>query len=225
MKKDKLKLIIAFCALGVCGLAYIKLMPYLTAENIQKVIEPFGVWAPVIYVIAFIFLPIFIIPASVMDMAGGLLFGLIKGGILAIIGSLINYTLCFFMARSLLRDSVQRIVDEKLSESWKHRLEHADGKEGTLLLIIARIIPVIPTTIISYAFGLSAMSYKRFILGSLIGVITNLLAFTNLGEKALTPGTPEFWIAVALLIALLIVSGILWKSFLGKDKERKENNK
>ena len=216
--KDKTKLIIAFCALGCCGIAYIRLMPYLTAENIHGVISRFGAWAPVIYVLAFSVLPIFIIPASVMDMAGGLLFGLVKGGILAIIGSMINYTICFWAARKFLRDSVQRIVDEKLSDSWKRRLEHADSREGMLLLIIARIIPVIPTTIISYAFGLSTMSYARFMIGSLVGVIPNLMAFTNLGEKALTPGTPEFWIAVGLLVALLIVSGILGKKYLGKDK-------
>ena len=224
--KDKIKIIIAIVALGCCGVAYMFLMPYLTAENIQAVIGRFGGWAPVIYVAAFAVLPIFIIPASVMDMAGGLLFGLVKGGILAIIGSMINYTICFFAARSLLRESVQHIVDEKLSDSWKKRLEHADSREGMLLLMIARIIPVIPTTIISYAFGLSTMSYGRFMLGSLLGVIPNLMAFTNLGEKALVPGTPEFWIAVALLIALLVASGLLGKKFFGKDaSEDKNNNK
>ena len=216
--KDKTKLIIVICALGCCGIAYFRLMPYLTAENIQKVISPFGIFAPVMYVLAFSVLPIFIIPASIMDMAGGLLFGLIKGSILAIIGSMINYTICFWAARKFLRSSVQNIVDEKLSDDWKRRLEHADGKEGMLILVVARLMPLIPTTIISYAFGLSTMSYGKFMLGSIVGLIPNLMAFTNLGEKALVFGTPEFWVAVALLAALIVVGGILVKKYLGKGK-------
>ena len=153
-----------------------------------------------------------------LALAGGLLFGLIWGSIYTFLGAILNCTLMFLLARYVGREKVEHLIQSKLSPVWQQRLSGLNSGRGFLLLIVLRLIPAVPYNLINYAFGLTAMSYRTYILASAIGIIPGTLAFINIGDKALDVTSPDFWIAIGLLLLLLAVTGLLSKKIFPKDK-------
>ena len=105
----------------------------------------------------------------------------------------------FFLARYAGREKVQALLEKKLSSVWQQRLQNLNSGGGFLLLVILRLIPAVPYNLINYAFGLSAMPFRTYLLPSAIGIIPGTLAFINIGDKALDITSPDFWIAIGLL--------------------------
>ena len=156
---------------------------------------------------------------AVLALAGGLLFGLFWGSLYTFLGAIVNCALMFLMARYLGREKIRGLVRRKLPGQWQKRLEGLGGREGALLLILLRLIPAVPYNLINYAFGLTEMKLSTYLLFSAIGIIPGTLAFINIGDKALNPASPDFWIALALLLALLLITALLGKKLYPKEKE------
>lgn len=202
-----------------------KLSTWLTPQQLQQALQQTGGWAPVLYIGLFILLPTFFFPVAVLALAGGLLFGLWWGSVYTFIGAVLNCALMFLLARYVGRSQVQRLVEQKLSPQWQHRLQMADGKEGFLLLIILRLIPAVPYNLINYTFGLTGISFSSYLLASAIGIIPGTFAFINIGDKTLEAGSPSFWIAIGLLVLLLAVTGLLGKKLFPGQKNATSSKK
>ena len=205
------------------GTGFILLSCYLAAavtpQQLQQLLKNLGPLAAAGYIVLFAVLPAFFFPVAVLALAGGLMFGLVRGSLYTFVGAIINCTLMFLMARYIGREQIRALVRRKLPLQWQKRLEGLGGKEGALLLIILRLIPAIPYNLINYAFGLTEMRLSAYLLFSAIGIIPGTLAFINIGDKALDPASPDFWIALGLLTALLVITALLGKKLYPKEKE------
>lgn len=187
-----------------------------TPQQIHAALDGFGIWAPLVYIALFAVLPAFFFPVAVLALAGGLLFGLWEGALYTFLGALINCSLMFWMARHIGKERIRALLQRKLDPRWLRLLE---GRESFLFLVILRLIPAVPYNLINYAFGLTGMKWRTYILASAIGIIPGTLAFINIGDKALDAASPDFWIATGLLILLLAVTTALGKVLF---KERKK---
>ena len=98
------------------------------------------------------------------------------------------------------------------------------GVPGLALLILLRLIPAVPYNLINYAFGLTAMPFRTYLAASAIGIIPGTLAFINIGDKALDITSPDFWIALGLLGALLLATALLGKAIFPKEKKENKCN-
>lgn len=196
----------------------------LTPQKLEAALAPLGNWAPTAYIGLFALLPAFFFPVAVLAFAGGLLFGIWRGSLYTFIGAVLNCTLMFFLARFIGRAQAERLIQKRLSPQWRSRLERAGGKEGFLFLVILRLIPAVPYNLINYAFGLSDMSFRVYLIASAIGIIPGTLVFINIGDKAMEIGSPSFWAAIALLAALLILTALLGKKlFPAATKTERDN--
>lgn len=176
------------------------------AKSIKNMMSSFGTFAPIVYIILFSLVPLTLFPDSILAIAGGMCFGIIKGSIYTIIGALIGGTISFYISRILGREIVEKLVHGK--GKW---FEAGVEKKGFLLILSLRLIPLVPFDIISYGAGLSKIKYSDFAFATFIGIIPGVLIFSNLGDKSLNLKSPEFIIAMALLICLLILSYFLKK--------------
>ena len=191
----------------------------VTPQMIQQALETLGPWAAAAYMGLFTLLPIFFFPVAVLALAGGLLFGLIRGSLYTFAGAILNCTLMFFLARYVGRNQIEQLIHRKLDTNWRRRLDRLEGREGFFLLVILRLIPAVPYNLINYAFGLTKMPFSAYLAASAIGIIPGTLAFINIGDKALSPASPDFWFALGLLAALLAVT-----AYIGKKLFPKNNN-
>ena len=193
----------------------------VSPRELQSALEGLGSWAAVAYIVLFTVLPAFFFPVAALALAGGLLFGLWRGSLYTFLGAILNCTLMFFLARYAGREKVESLIRKKLSPQWQQRLEGLNSSGGFLLLIVLRLIPAVPYNLINYAFGLSAMSYPTYILASAIGIIPGTFAFINIGDKALDVTSPDFRIAIGLLLLLLAVTALLGKKLYPDNKKKK----
>lgn len=201
---------IALC-FGALALLTWYLSNLISPGEIQIALEGLGIWAPLAYIGLFVVLPAFFFPVAVLALAGGLLFGLWKGALYTFIGALLNCSLMFWMACHLGRKQIEVLIQRKLSMSWQNRMAKLGGSDGFLFLIILRLIPAVPYNLINYAFGLTGMSWRTYILASSIGIIPGTFAFINIGDKVMDVSSPGFWIAIGLLAMLLLVTTVLGK--------------
>ena len=194
-------------------------MKVVTPQQLQNWLENLGPAAALGYIGLFAILPAFFFPVAVLALASGLLFGLVRGSIYTFIGAIVNCALMFLTARYIGREKIRVLVQRKLPAQWQKRLDGLGGREGALLLVILRLIPAVPYNLINYAFGLTEMKLSAYLLFSALGIIPGTLAFINIGDKALDPASPDFWIAIGLLTALLILTALLGKKLYPKEKK------
>ncbi len=194
----------------------------VSQEDLERLLERCGAWAPAAYMGLFTLLPAFFFPVAVLALVGGLLFGLWYGSLYTFLGAMCNCALMFLLARSVGRGRVERLIQTRLSPVWQDRLAQIGGRKGFLLLVVLRLIPAVPYNLINYAFGLSGMPLGTYMAASAIGIIPGTLAFINIGDKAMDAGSPGFWIAIGLLVLLLVVTTLLGKKlFPGPGKKEK----
>lgn len=212
-KKSMLKAVVGIAAILLCCFLSMK----VSQQELQTYLQNLGSWAGIAYIGLFALLPAFFFPVAVLALAGGLVFGLWLGSLYTFIGAILNCTLMFFLARYAGRNQVEALIRKKLSPVWQKRLQDLNSGGGFLLLIILRLIPAVPYNLINYAFGLSAMRYPTYILASALGIIPGTFAFINIGDKALDVASPDFWIAIGLLVLLLTVTSLLGKKLYPKN--------
>ena len=210
------KKLVPILLLGLLGGLCLWLGSLVTPHQLQVAVSRCGNWAALAYIGLFALLPAFFFPVAVLALAGGLLFGLWWGSLYTFLGAILNCTLMFLLARYAGREKVEQLMERKLSPLWQSRLQSLNSSGGFLLLVILRLIPAVPYNLINYAFGLTAMSYRTYILGSAIGIIPGTLAFINIGDKALDITSPDFWLAIGLLGLLLAVTSLLGKKLFPK---------
>ncbi len=186
------------------------------ANDVRDYVLSFGNWAPVIYIILFTLVPLTFFPDSVLAIAGGMCFGVCGGTVFTLIGAACGGTLAFFIARILGKG-----VAKKLSHKELGGLSEKIEEKGFLIVLFLRLIPLFPFDVISYSAGLSHIKYRDFIAATFVGTIPGILVFSNIGDKAVNPGSVDFYISIAFLVLLVLIS-VFVKNKTSLFKSKKE---
>ena len=176
----------------------------------------FGLYAPLVFILLFTFAPLIFFPDGILALAGGLIFGFAWGSFYIILGALCGGTLSFYLAR--LYGNTMR---EKLSHEKLINFQKSVQKHGFIMILLLRLVPLVPFNIISYSAGFSTIRYRDFFFATLLGMTPGVLVYANIGAQSLDFGSREFYIAVGLLIALVVISMAL-KQWVKKRIEKYE---
>lgn len=121
-----------------------------------------------------------VLPASVLGIAAGALFGVAGGFAAAAGGTMAGAVLAFALARSLLRPWIAHFVGSRPALA---QFDRALGRDGWRLVCLVRISPVMPFAVTSYALGLSAVGFRAYALGTLAS-LPALAAYVVAGSVA-----------------------------------------
>ncbi len=170
------------------------------------------------YFLAYVVVTALSIPgAAVMTLAGGALFGLLKGTVIVSFASSLGATLAFLVSRFLLRDWVQERFGDRL-ETINKGIE----REGALYLFTLRLVPIFPFFVINLLMGLTSMRTGTFYLVSQLGMLPGTIVYVNAGrELARIQSLSD--IMSARLIAAFVMLGLLplvAKRFVGMLRSR-----
>ncbi|NSW83419.1 MAG: TVP38/TMEM64 family protein [Syntrophothermus sp.] len=146
--------------------------------EVTKYINNFHALAPGVAFGLFFIQAVFpVFPYVILAGAAGMLFGFWEGFLLAWLGALSGACAAFVMARHLGYDWFSR----KMSERYRLDLESINPHYGFWSIVLARIIPVVPTPLINVAAGVGGVSFRIFTLASAIGKLPTALIYTGLG--------------------------------------------
>lgn len=216
MKKNFTTILKWALAIVLVGIAIYFLKHSKVIENIGNLngfiyyIRSQGKYAYIVFMVIFALKPlVLIIPSNLLSISSGIVFGPFLGTILTSMGFFVSGSLAFFIARILGQDAVNKILRGK-ALNLNNRLE----QDGFKVLVLLRLIPILPYDPVSYAAGLSKVKYRDFIISSVIGVLPEVICYSIIGENAMNPLSPKFFIPLSVIVLITIISGIIVK----KDK-------
>jgi len=169
-------------------------------------------WAIMLFVAVYAIRPLILFPASLLTIAGGLLFGPILGVAATIAGANSSAMVAYWLARSL---GVEGKADDSdtagIVARWSNRM-----REESFVTILIMRFAFLPYDLVNYAAGLLRIRPLSFLLATAIGSLPGTVSFSLAGAsiESLEDGPsgidPRVLIAsVVLFITSLTVSRIL----------------
>ncbi len=175
---------------------------YLTdLERYRTFAEDLGPWAPVMAIAAMVVVSFLPLPAETVAVANGAVFGRLYGFLLTWAGALIAAVIAFAIARTLGQPILNRILPKKTLASFDTKI----ARPGAPFLLLARMIPFIPYTVVNYGSGLSPVRFRTYLWTSAIGMIPPIFAFVSVGDLMVD----QPWIGWVSLAAAIIFFGLV----------------
>jgi len=121
-----------------------------------------------------------LLPGVWASMLAGALYGPWLGSLLVFVGACLGAEAAFLLGRYWLRDWARR----RLAAVPKlQAVEQAVSREGLKLVLLTRLSPVFPFSLLNLAYGLSEVSLRDYSIG-LIGILPGTILFCGLGALA-----------------------------------------
>jgi uncharacterized membrane protein YdjX (TVP38/TMEM64 family) len=176
-------------------------------------IESLGVLGPAVFILIYIAACVLFIPGSLLTLGAGIVFGVIRGTIFVMIGATLGAMAAFLAGRYLARDWVATRI---AGNSRFKAIDDAVAREGWKIVGLTRLSPILPFTVLNYAFGVTRVSLRDYFCASLIGMLPGTLMYVyvgsllgdlgSLGRAHRTRTTAEWSLYVAGLVATLAVT-------------------
>lgn len=136
-------------------------------ETVRSEIESLGVAGPLLILVLALLHAVVFYPAEIVDAAAGLVYGFVPALLLMMCGWLLSGLVCFAIGRSVARPLLDRWFGPERFERIEARIERGGAKA----LIAARLIPIFPFSIVSYAAGAARVPTWRFLWTTAIGYL------------------------------------------------------
>ena len=183
--------------------------------EVKQFISSYGVYAAAIsfalMVLQSVMAPL---PAFVLTFAN--LFGWWQGAILSWSSAMAGAALCFYIARILGRDVAEKLT----SKAGLKQVDEFFEKYGNNTILICRLLPFVSFDIVSYAAGLTSMSFWDFFIATGIGQLPATIVYSYVGGF-LTGGAKLFMLG--LLITFSLVSLIVMFKAIYTNKHKKKD--
>lgn len=148
------------------------------------------------------------LPAFVITFANGLVFGWLWGALLSWMSAMVGAILCFYLAKWIGRPVVERFISRKALSWWNHFFH----KYGAYAILIARLVPIVSFDFVSYAAGVTPVTFWHFFWATGVGQLPATLLYSYLGKTA-TGVVEILFLLFMIVIALAIVGWLLKPHF------------
>jgi len=121
-----------------------------------------------------------LLPGVWASMLAGALYGTWWGSLIVFVGACLGAEAAFMLGRTWLRNWARRrlaAVPKLLA------IEQAVSREGLKLVLLTRLSPAFPFSLLNFAYGLSEVSLRDYSIG-LIGILPGTILFCGLGALA-----------------------------------------
>ncbi|MGD1949504.1 MAG: TVP38/TMEM64 family protein [Leptolyngbyaceae cyanobacterium] len=202
----RLALIIALVCIIATGVAMASLGG-MDSAWLQTTLDRAGIWGPIIYIVIYTVATVLVLPSTVLNLAGGALFGPWLGSLWTTIAALVAAIVAFGFTRTIGRE----LVEKRLAGYWQTLdAEICNGGMGYMFSI--RLLPVIPYGLVNFAAGLTSITWRDYLVGTALGTLPGVLPFVLLGSSGLTLSQTGDLIplVVALTLIGMLVGGATW---------------
>jgi uncharacterized membrane protein YdjX (TVP38/TMEM64 family) len=175
----------------------------LQPATIERELQRFGGWAPILFLLLYALATVLFVPGSVLTVAGGALFGPIWGTLWNLTGATLGATLAFMIARYVASDWVAARSGERL-----RRLMRGVEDERWRFVAFVRLLPLFPFNLMNYAFGLTRIGLRDYVLASFICMAPGALAYTYLGYAGREAASGQSGAILKTLLALALLAAV-----------------
>lgn len=191
----------------------VSMLKTVDVESAREYILSFGVLAPAVSFMLMVLQSLIApLPAFILTFANAGLFGWVNGAILSWSSAMAGAALCFFLARYLGRDFVEKLT----SKSAVEKVDEFFKEYGKYTILVCRLLPFISFDIVSYAAGLTSMGFWPFFLATGVGQLPATIVYSYIGGM-LTGSVKTFVVGLLMLFAITTLVFMFKK--ISKDKK------
>jgi uncharacterized membrane protein YdjX (TVP38/TMEM64 family) len=138
-----------------------------------------GAMGVLAFAVLFVVATVLMLPASVLTLAAGFVWGPLVGLLIVLPSAVLASTVAFWLSRSVGR----KWVEGRVRASPRFRaIDEAVGGGGLRLVLLLRLSPLVPFNVLNPTLGLTKVSARDFVVGSIIGMAPGALLYLYLGS-------------------------------------------
>ena len=228
-KKNWMKRLLLLAVIGAAVGAYYVIEPVRTVMNrvfqmfasgdftvVKEFVASYGAYAAAISFLLMIFQSVAApLPAFLLTFANANLFGWWQGALLSWSSAMAGAAVCFFIARILGRDAAEKLS----SRAGLAQIDTFFEKYGKNTVLICRLLPFVSFDIVSYAAGLTSMSFGAFFVATGLGQLPATIVYSYVGSM-LTGGAKLLVTGLMILFALSALIVMVRKIYMERQKQR-----
>lgn len=140
-----------------------------------------GALASALFIFVYVAACVLFIPGALLTLGAGMLFGVVRGTIYVSIASVAGATAAFLIGRYLARDWVARRIQ---SNPKFAAVSAAVGRGGWKIVALTRLSPIFPFNLLNYAFGITEVRLRDYVLASWIAMLPGTVMYVYIGSLA-----------------------------------------
>lgn len=192
----------------------------LASADVNRVVEfirSYGAYAMAISFVLMVFQSLIApLPAFLITFANAAVFGWWQGALLSWSSAMVGAMLCFFIARALGRDTVEKIAGKGVLKG----VEAYFTKYGSKTILVCRLLPFVSFDAVSYFAGLTSIGFWSFVLATGLGQLPATIVYSYVGGM-LTGGVKYFVTALLCIFALSAGVAIVKGLYTERQKAKK----
>ena len=179
----------------------------------------------VAFILLYIVIVLLILPASWLSLLAGFLYGSYLGSIIVFCAAVIGASVAFFISKSFLSGKLKKAINRFPRLIL---MEQVVQKGGLKLIILVRLSPMFPFSILNYFYGLNNIKFIDFAIG-LLGIIPGTFLYCAIGSltkslqdlKDIQPTNNLFITIISIISSLMVVyfSAKYAKEYINESKE------
>lgn len=146
---------------------------------VNQKLAALGFWAIPAFILVYFVVTILGLPNILLILVAGSLFGLLTGTIVASAADVLGAVGCFLIGRTFARDRISRWVQKRPQFA---RLDQAVERKGWKVLLLTRLSPLVPSSILNYGFSCTSVSFRQYVFFSWVGMLPVIGLYTYMGS-------------------------------------------
>ena len=173
-----------------------------------EAIRGLGIWGP-LAIVALIATAIVVspVPSAPVAIAAGMIYGAAVGAVIVVIGAELGAIIAFLIARWLGYEAVRRWSGADRIMSYLSR----ERSQIWLMAVVfvSRLLPFVSFDAVSYAAGLTPLTFWRFALATVVGITPVSFLLTYAGEELSTASLATISLVLIVLVALPLAAPLI----------------
>jgi uncharacterized membrane protein YdjX (TVP38/TMEM64 family) len=209
-----------FILLGLATIGLILTLRQLPISAILQTalgwVDGWGLWAPIGFILLYNIATVLLLPGAVLTLGGGVLFGLWWGTAYVILAATLGATFAFLIGRHFARAWV---IEKVQTHPQFRAIDRAVAQQGFKIVLLTRLSPIFPFNLLNYAFGVTQVSLKDYVLGSFgmipgtilyvyIGSLVGSLAMLNMPTTHNADPQVQMWLWASKIVGLIATIGV-----------------
>jgi uncharacterized membrane protein YdjX (TVP38/TMEM64 family) len=143
------------------------------------------------------------VPRSAVSALVGLVAGFWPGLAVAFAGGLLAALAAFGLSRALGRSAVTRVAGRRLD-----RIDALVDRRGFVAVLVGRLLPMVPSVVLSYGAGLTALRWGPYAAGTAVGLLPSTAVQVGVGASAgaIVAGATPLTVVPVLVAAVLLAA-------------------
>jgi uncharacterized membrane protein YdjX (TVP38/TMEM64 family) len=126
----------------------------------------------------------------------------VLGPIYTLCGAALSAAVTFLIGRKLGRETVRKLAGSRLND-----LSRRLARRGFLPVMIARLLPVGPYSLLNLVAGASHIGWRNFLIGTVLGLAPGVITtsvFIDRAIAAIREPAPATFAALAVIVAAIV---------------------